>query len=358
MVWCRARPRSEGRARRGRAGRGRTPGTPVPAGPRTRPTRRAGVAPRGRAGSCGSGSSGHASIRGRGDGVSRSRLRSRAIAAQHALGVGELAPGQNEEARGAEELARASGSDAGLTVAPFVDVGLLLFLVLLLVLEGGARRPLLQEDVERLLDVVGVELLVEVDDVLFLVARLGGRFRGLGDDHLGGLAFGVVLGVVLGLVVVERDVVVEVFVLQVFVLELVLVEGLLVELGFRLVEVVVAHRCSAPRGACPKGRTPPRLACRRRPGAVGPRSITPRPRSAAQRVGRLAHSRAGVAESGQKEGPRRPLGPLFGPHCPGSEVIPSFSAWSPGPPTPCTAPSDELRGIATGRPTTGITAQG
>src|SRR4029453_2281184 len=155
-------PRSAGRARRARAGRRRTPGTPTPAGPRTGSTRPAGVAPRGRAGSCRSGSSGHASIRGRGDNVSRSRLPSRAVAAQHALGVGELAPRQHEEAGRTQELARASGGDAGLPVAPLVDVGLLLFLVLFFVLERGTRRALLQQDVERLLDVVGVELLVEV----------------------------------------------------------------------------------------------------------------------------------------------------------------------------------------------------
>src|SRR5262249_18922452 len=142
---------------------------------------------------------------------------------------------------------------------------LLLFLVLLLVLELGARGPLLKQDVEGLLDVVGVELLVEVDDVFFLLRRLERGLGRLRDDHLGGLA----LLLLLLLLLLDHDALLEVVVLQVLVFELVLVEGVLVELGLLLVEVVVAHGSSAPRGACSREQTPLRLACRRVPGAVG-----------------------------------------------------------------------------------------
>src|SRR5262249_21812347 len=201
---------------------------PAPAGPRTNRRRQDGAARRGRAASCRSVSSGHASIRGRGVGVSRVWLPSRAVAAEHALGVGELAAGQHEEAGRAQELARPSRSDAGGPVAALVDLGLLLFLVLLLVLELGARGPLLKQDVEGLLDVVGVELLVEVDDVFFLLRRLGRGLGRLRDDHLGGLA--LLLLLLLLFLVLDRDALVEVVVLQVLVFELVLVDGVLVVL--------------------------------------------------------------------------------------------------------------------------------
>ena len=100
-----------------------------------------------------------------------------------------------------------------------------------------------------------MQLLVEVDDVLLFVGRLGCCLGRLRHDDLGrrrGVVF-FLIGVV-----VEREVVVfeVVFFDLVCVFELGFVEGLLVELGLFLVEVVVAHGCSAPRGVLPEGTAP------------------------------------------------------------------------------------------------------
>ena len=68
-----------------------------------------------------------------------------------------------EETAPAQELVLTAGNDLGTTFA-----GLVGFVLVLFAFEAGGDGPLAQHDVERFLDVVGVELLVEVDDVVFL----------------------------------------------------------------------------------------------------------------------------------------------------------------------------------------------
>ena len=63
-----------------------------------------------------------------------------------------------------------------------------------------------------------------------------------------------------------------------------------------------------------------------------------RPTCCQRASARAFPARSAPAGDGQKTGPRRPLGPLFGPACPGRRVIPAFSTWSPGPPTPSHRP--------------------
>ena len=107
-------------------------------------------------------------------------VRSHAVSAEHLGLVGELVAREHEEAARAEELTRAAGNDLGPPFAPIVGLG---FLVLF-VLEAGGRGALAQDDVERLFDVVGVQLLVEIDDVVVLVVGLlddRGRDRYLDD---------------------------------------------------------------------------------------------------------------------------------------------------------------------------------
>ena len=57
-------------------------------------------------------------------------------------------------------------------VPPVVGVGLVVLELFFVVLERGAGGALLEQHVERLLDVVGVQLLVEVEDVVSLPRRL------------------------------------------------------------------------------------------------------------------------------------------------------------------------------------------
>ena len=86
--------------------------------------------------------------------------------------------------------------------------------LLLLVLEGRARGALLEQGVERLLDVVGVQLLVEVEAVLVVVLLGGGRRRstGGGDASTASSRSSIVDEFVVELeVVVLVEVLVEVF---------------------------------------------------------------------------------------------------------------------------------------------------
>ena len=149
---------------------------------------------------------------------------------------------------------RAPGNEAAGPSPRFVDVGLLLLGLFLVVLERRARGPLLEQDVERLLDVVGVQLLVEIDDIFLFVGLLG-RLRRLATTTSAPRPRPRLLPRPRR----RREAVVVVVVLEiVFVFEVRLVEGLLVELGLFLVEVVVAHGCSAPRGVSRKDtRGPP-----------------------------------------------------------------------------------------------------
>src|SRR3954454_13929046 len=109
-------------------------------------------------------------------------IRSGAVVAALPGGVGEAAERQQQEARLAEELVGASRHDTRRAVDPVVTVAFLLLELLFVVLEGGAGGALLEQRVERRLDVVGVELLVEVDDALFVVLLVGGG-RGVVGHH-------------------------------------------------------------------------------------------------------------------------------------------------------------------------------
>src|SRR5215207_1900181 len=153
--------------------------------------------------------------------------RSGAVVAVLPCRIGEAAERQQQEARLAQELVGASGHDPRRAVGPVVTVAFLLLDLLLVVLERGARGPLLEQRVEGCLDVVGVELLVEVDHALLVVLVLGrGRGGGLVGDH-GNRHLGVR---VVDLLVEQRDVV-ALLVEGYVVLELVLFE-VVVRLGF------------------------------------------------------------------------------------------------------------------------------
>jgi len=151
---------------------------------------------------------------------------------------------QYEETAAAQELVLTARNDLRTTFA-----GLIGFVLVVFALEAGRDGPLAQHDVERLLDVVGVELLVEVDDVVFLFlldvgagARLDLFDDGAGqrdDDHR------LVLDDSFDFVVVLEVVADQLFVEVLF--ERVLVEFLFVELGLVL-ELVVTHRARGPRG--------------------------------------------------------------------------------------------------------------
>ena len=150
---------------------------------------------------------------------------------------------QYEETAAAQELVLTAGNDLRTTFA-----GLIGFVLVVFALEAGRDGPLAQHDVERLLDVVGVELLVEVDDVVFLFL-LDGDGAGLDllddgadqrdDEHR--LVLDDSFDFVVVLEVVTDQLFVEVL------LERVLVEFLFVELGLVL-ELVVTHRARGPRG--------------------------------------------------------------------------------------------------------------
>jgi hypothetical protein len=154
-----------------------------------------------------------------------------AVLAEHPLLVGAHVPREHEEARLAEELAGAARDDASGALAALVDVYVVVLDLLFLVLERRFRGALLEQGIEGGFDVVGVQLLVEVEAFFVVVFVDGGR--GVGRC-------GVVDGV-------------EVFDLDEFVVEfevVVLVEFLvevfqLLDLFYYyvvVVEVVVAHR--------------------------------------------------------------------------------------------------------------------
>src|SRR5262249_50383217 len=90
------------------------------------------------------------------------RRGARAVAAEHSLLVGQLVPREHEETALAEELVVASRHDTGPALAAVVGF----VLVFLFVLEAHFRGALAQDHVERFLDVIRVEFLVEVDDVV------------------------------------------------------------------------------------------------------------------------------------------------------------------------------------------------
>jgi hypothetical protein len=76
-------------------------------------------------------------------------MTSGAVVAVLPLGVGEAPEREQEEARLAEELVGTSRHDTRRAVGPVVTVALLLLELLLVVLECGARRALLEQDVGR-----------------------------------------------------------------------------------------------------------------------------------------------------------------------------------------------------------------
>ena len=111
-----------------------------------------------------------------------------------------------------------------------------LVVLVLVLFEARGDGALAQHDVERLLDVVGVELLVEVDDVVLfvLVSTIGSA---AGTTSTPGTA---TTSMISASIVVDEVVVEDVVVVDEVLLEHVLVEVFLVELGLVL-ELVVAH---------------------------------------------------------------------------------------------------------------------
>src|SRR5256714_7655743 len=94
-----------------------------------------------------------------------------AIGAEHPFCVGELARMLDQEARAADELAGALGRDPGARLGSVVAFAVILVLVVLLFVEEPAGGPLEEQYVERLLNVVGAQLLLEVDDLVLVVFR-------------------------------------------------------------------------------------------------------------------------------------------------------------------------------------------
>ena len=90
--------------------------------------------------------------------------------------------GQHQEAAPAQELVLAAGHDLGAGFAAVVG----LVVVVLVLFEARRDRAFAQHDVEGLFDVVGMEFLVEIDDVVLFVIFDGFRGRhenaGNGDD--------------------------------------------------------------------------------------------------------------------------------------------------------------------------------
>src|SRR3954470_1879445 len=93
---------------------------------------------------------------------------SRAVAADHLGLVRELVPREHEEAAAAEKLVLPAGHDLRAALTRLVGLVVVLF-----AFEAGGHRALAEHYVEGLLDVVGVQLLVEVHDVV-VVLFLGG----------------------------------------------------------------------------------------------------------------------------------------------------------------------------------------
>src|SRR5579884_1638622 len=189
--------------------------------------------------------------------------RSHAVAAQHLVGVGQLARVLHQEARPAHEFVRLLGQDALGALAPVVGLGDLVVL-LLFVLDDEA---LLQDLVQAGLDVLVV-------DVLVLVLAL------FGDGGDGGL---------LGLLLFVRDDVVIIFVVVhrvgefVLVLEFVLVEQVVVAqilevLGLELlgfVDFVQVFRHPQPFSRSSDAGGAYRLRSRTRPRFRAPRAPVP-----------------------------------------------------------------------------------
>jgi hypothetical protein len=146
--------------------------------------------------------------------------------------------GQNEEAALAEELVLAAGHDLGAGLTGLVGLVVVFFVPL----EPRGDRALSQHDIQGLFHVVGVEFLVEVDDVVLLVlldrlGRLDDDARNDGDDVDDRLVD------VVDEVVVDHVVVVEQILFQDVLIEVVLVERGLV------LEVFVTHTgCLFARG--------------------------------------------------------------------------------------------------------------
>ena len=213
--------------------------------------------------------------------------------------------------------------------------------------EAGGGGALAQHDVERLLDVVGVQLLVEVDDVVVLLV---GRRGGSPSTH-GDLEREIAVLVDVELVVVDEDVVivivVEVVGVERVLVEVVLVEVLVVEVRL-VVELVVAHQCLRERVRQCVWRAVDRAPANRRCfPAVVPRRVGPPGRAeynaACAACNRHASTRRVSAvdvEAVGRTGPGDRWGRWVARPARGRRVIAAFSTWSPGqppaaPPSPC-----------------------
>jgi len=163
-----------------------------------------------------------------------------AVVAELSFFVREASQREEEEARLTEELVGSAGDDTRRAINPIIGIRVLFFEVFFVVVERGDRSALLEEHVERLFDVVGMQFLLEVDDALvLLVLGLGGGVVGDHRDRDLGAELEVVVEEVdvVGLDVgFDHEVVVErVVVFHEIVFEL--------EIG-AVVEIFVAHRGS------------------------------------------------------------------------------------------------------------------
>ena len=186
-------------------------------------------------------------------------------------------------------------------------------LVVLLLVEETAGGALQQQHVEGLFDVVGMELLFEVEGLVVLVLlalRLGGLDGGVAhdDDSVG--------------VVEIVDVVDVVDVIGVGVIVLV-EQVILVERG--RAELVLAHlgvRSASRSGSCSSSSNSS-SGMKLRPPVQRVRQYTPCAGA------RAAPFRTGTQSPGEeKREPRRPLGPLFGPTRSGADEL--FQRLLPG----------------------------
>jgi hypothetical protein len=169
-------------------------------------------------------------------------MPSGAVVAELTFLVRESPEREEQEARLAEELVGSAGNDARRAINPIIGIRVLFFEVFFVVVERGYRGAFLEEHVERLFDVVGVQFLLEVDDavVFFVLDGLGGGVVGDHRDRN--------LGIELDVVVEQVDVVsvLDVGVDHEVVVERVVVfHELVLELGIGAVfEIFVAHRGS------------------------------------------------------------------------------------------------------------------
>src|SRR5713101_4756466 len=80
-----------------------------------------------------------------------------AVVAELSFFVREASQREEEEARLTEELVGSAGDDTRRAINPIIGIRVLFFEVFFVVVERGDRSALLEEHVERLFDVVGMQ---------------------------------------------------------------------------------------------------------------------------------------------------------------------------------------------------------